>query len=53
MDIYAVQDNFEKLHLSRTPKEMATDLLRKNFLDDPALSSMNSIEDMDEIWRRI
>ena len=44
---------FQKLHLSRTPKQILPDLLRINFLEKPALPLTKNVEDRDEIWRRL
>ena len=46
-------EKFEKLYLSRTPKQILPDLLRNNFLDKPALSLIKKVEDIDELWRRL
>jgi len=52
-DIYSFQNDFEKLHLRTTPKYLLRDLLRNNFLDEPALSLVKGIVDIDSIWERL
>jgi len=52
-DIYSFQNDFEKLHLRTTPKYLLPDLLRNNFLDEPALSLVKGIVDIDSIWERL
>ena len=37
MDIYTFQYEFDKLHLRTTPKKMLSDLLKYNYLEEPAL----------------
>ena len=37
-DYYTFKDEFEKLHLRTTPKNMLPKLLRNNYLEDPPLS---------------
>ena len=53
MDIYTFQTDFEKICLSDTPKDVLPDLLKNNYLSDPALSLVKSVDDMDEIWKRL
>ena len=38
IDIYTFQLEFEKIYLRSTPKRMLADVLKKNHLNDPALS---------------
>ena len=47
------KDKFEKLHLLATPKTMLPELLRNNYLEDPALSLVKNIQNIDEIWKRL
>ena len=53
MDIYTFQYEFEKLHLRTTPKKMLSDLLKYNYLDEPALSLVKSLDNIDEMWSRL
>ena len=53
VDIYTFQSEFEKLYLRTTPKKLLPDLLKNNYLGEPALSMVKSQEDIDEIWRRL
>jgi len=52
-DIYTFQTDFNKLYTHNTPKRMLPDLLKINLLADPALSLVNSLTDIDEIWHRL
>ena len=49
---YYTQDEFAKLLLGTTRKTMLPQLLRNNYLQDPALSFEKNIQNMDEIWKR-
>ena len=53
MDIYTFQYEFDKLHLRTTPKKMLSDLLKYNYLDEPALSLVKSLDNIDEMWSRL
>ena len=53
IDIYTFQLEFEKIYLISTPKRMLADVLKKNHLDDPALSLVKAEKDIDEIWQRL
>ena len=53
LDIYTFQYEFDKLHLRTTPKKMLSDLLKYNYLEEPALSLVKSLDDIDEIWLRL
>ena len=53
MDIYTFQCEFDKLHLKTTPKKMLSDLLKYNYLSDPALSLVKSLDSIDEMWIRL
>ena len=37
VDIYTFRSDFEKLHIKTTPKEFLPDLLKNNYLENPAL----------------
>ena len=52
-DYYTFKNEFEKLHLRRTPKTMLSEILRKNYLEDPALSLVKNVQNIDEIWKRL
>ena len=53
LDIYSFQYEFEKLHLKSTPKKMLPDLLKYNYLSEPALSLVKSLDNVDEMWIRL
>jgi len=53
MDIYTFQREFDKLHLKTTPKKMLSDLLKYNYLAEPALSLVKCMDKIDEIWQRL
>ena len=53
LDIYSFQYEFEKLHLKTTPKKMLPDLLKYNYLAEPALALVKSLDDINEIWTRL
>ena len=50
-DFYTFKSNFEKIHLQSTPNQLLPDLLKNNFLVDPALTLVKSIDDINRIWR--
>ena len=52
-DYYTFKDEFEKLHLRTTPNTMLPELLRNNYLEDPTLSFVNNIQNIDKIWKRL
>ena len=52
-DIYTFKSNFEKIHLKETPRDMLPDILKNNFLDNPALLVVKDVHDIDEIWARL
>ena len=53
LDIYTFQYEFEKLYLKNTPKRMLPDLLKYNYLTDPALSLVKCLDNIDEMWNRL
>ena len=53
LDISSFQFEFEKLYLKNTPKKMLPDLLKYNYLTDPALSLVKSLDSIDEMWKRL
>ena len=48
-DIYTFQSDFEKIHLQSTPTRLLPDLLKNNFLADPALTLVKSLNDIASI----
>ena len=53
MDYYTFKDLFEKVHKKSTPKALLPDLLKNNFLENPALSLVQHVNNIDEIWLRL
>ena len=53
LDIYTFKSQFEKLHLKITPRQLLPDLLKNNYLVDPALSLVKRLDDIEEIWKRL
>ena len=53
IDYYTFRSSFEKMHLQSTPKRLLPDLLKNNFLADPALTLVESLNDIDLIWQRL
>jgi len=52
-DVYTFQSEFEKLFLRTTPRRVLPDLLKNNYLADPALTLVKSLNDIKEIWSRL
>ena len=52
-DIYSFQDDFYKVYGRTTPTRLMADLLKNNHLDEPAISVVRSVKDIDEIWKRL
>ena len=52
-DCYTFKDEFEKLHLQTTPKTMLPELLRNNYYENPALSLVKNVQNIDEVWKRL
>ena len=52
-DIYTFRQNFEKLYLKTTPSDLLPDLLKNNFLENPAHLLVKNVTSMDEIWKRL
>ena len=52
-DYYTFKSNFNKLHERSTPKHLLTDLLKNNYLRDPAFTMVKSITDIENIWQRL
>ena len=53
LDIYSFQSEFEKLNLQKTPKHLLPDLLKNNYLADPALALVKSVDNIEIIWERL
>ena len=53
IDVYSFQREFEKLYLKSTPKKMLPDLLKNNYLADPALALVKTLDTIEEIWIRL
>ena len=53
LDYYTFRSTFEKLYLQTTPSQFLPDLLKNNFLAEPASSLVKNIEEMDVIWNRL
>lgn len=51
LDIYSFQLEFEKLHLRTVTRRVLPDLLINNYLSEPAVLLVKSLDDIDEIWR--
>ena len=47
------RDNFEKIYIQSTPTTLLPDLLKNNFLWEPALTLVKSIENIDDIWLQL
>lgn len=48
-DVYTFHDNFYKLYRRTTPRRLMPDLLKNNHLENPALSLVKSVDDIEEI----
>ena len=53
LDIYSFQDEFEKRFKQQFPKKRLCDLLKNNYLEDPASSLVKSLDDIDSVWKRL
>ena len=53
IDVYTFQSDFEKVHLRDTPTELLPDVLKNNFLENPALALVRHLDDINEIWERL
>ena len=52
-DFFTFKSNFEKVHLLSTPKKLLPDLLKNNFLKEPALTLVKHLDDIDVIWNKL
>ena len=53
IDIYTFILEFEKLIAPNIQKRFQPDYLKRNYLDEPALTLVNEIHDMDQIWNQL
>ena len=53
LDVYSFQREFEKLRLRSYPKKLLGDLLKNNYLAEPAIYLVKSVDDIDVIWERL
>ena len=53
LDIYSFQSIFEKLYSKCTPADVLPDLLKHNYLEEPALSLVRRLDTIDDIWGRL
>ena len=53
IDYYTFKSKFEMLHEKRTPKNLLPELLKNNYLKEPALSAVKTIDNIDEIWKKL
>ena len=52
-DIYTFRSEFEIVYSRPTPRRILPDVLKNNFLEDPALSLVKSLDNINEIWKRL
>ena len=52
-DIYTFQSEFEKIYLADTPSNVLPELVRNNYLLDPALSLVKTVDNISDIWKRL
>ena len=53
IDFFTFKSNFEKVHGETTPSYLLPDLLKNNFLAEPALTLVKSLNDINEIWHHL
>lgn len=53
LDFFTFKSQFEKLCTKDFPAEVLPDLLKNNYLKDPALSLVKRLDKMKEIWDRL
>ena len=53
LDFFIFKSQFEKLCLKSTPIAVLPDLLKNNYLQEPALSLVKRLDSMDDIWKRL
>ena len=52
-DIYRFKNEFEKIYLRATPKRMLPEIQRNNFLENPGLSLVKSVQNIGAICERL
>ena len=52
LDFFTFKSQFEKLYIKCTPLAVLPDLLKNNYLQEPALSLVKRLDIMDDIWSR-
>ena len=52
-DYYSFKSDFLKLCERTTPKRLQAELIKNNYLEGPALSLVNSLDDIEAIWERL
>ena len=52
-DIYTFRSEFEKVYSRSTPRRILPDVLKNNFLEDPALSLVKRLDNINEIQKRL
>ena len=50
LDIYTLQDRYEKLYSATIPKRMMPEHLKNHYLEGPAFDFVKRMDDIDEIW---
>ena len=53
IDVYTFQSDFEKLHSKGTPRDLLSDLLKNNYLENPGLLLVKDVKYIDDIWIRL
>ena len=53
IDFYTFKSNFEKLYLQFTPTKYLPDLLKNNHLGEPAITLVQNLDNIDDIWQRL
>ena len=53
LDIYTFKIEFLKIYERKTPKKLLPDLTKNNLLSGQAFSLVNSVEEIEEIWKRL
>ena len=53
IDIYTFQSDFEKIHLKDVPTDSLPAMLKSKYLADPALSLVKTVDNIDELWKRL
>ena len=52
-DFYTFKSDFNKLHGRTTIRYLLPDLLKNNYLKEPASSTVKSLTNIDEIWKQL